>query len=344
MRQASGCYAATRVLHLMATVAVIPVNERTTAPAVRTCYDLMCVAPACGITDFTDGKYVDDRSPRRHRASYLAAQERQAEYLLDMARCSAGTRLLDIGCGYGRILEHAERRGARATGITVSLPQVKEDRARGLDVHLCDYRQLLTNPAVKSSGSGDDGLFDAIIANGSLEHFVQVDDAAAGRDDAIYREMFAICRKLLADGGRLVTTAIHFSRTQQFDPVEIMKGPDAHSPRSPKFQYAMLVDCFGGWYPEPGQLERCARGNFRLIEEEDGTHDYYLTSEYWFRRFAGSLVYDPRVWWATVRQFWQHPRAAWRFLRLQIWDQSWAWQFRPPAPMRLLRQTWEGVD
>jgi hypothetical protein len=27
-------------------------------------------------------------------------------------------------------------------------------------------------------------------------------------------------------------------------------------------------------------------------------------------------------------------------LRLQLWDQSWAWQFRPPAPLRLLRQTW----
>ena len=86
------------------------------------------MAPACGLTDFTDGKYVDDRNDR---AAYLAAQERQAEYLLDQVHCGPGTRLLDIGCGYGRILEHAARRGARAVGITISPPQVAADCAGG---------------------------------------------------------------------------------------------------------------------------------------------------------------------------------------------------------------------
>ncbi len=102
-------------------VATAPTTERGTAPAVRTCYDLLTVVPACGVTDLTDGKYVDDRNDR---AAYLAAQERQAEYLLDQVRCGPGTRLLDIGCGYGRILEHAGRRGAQAIGITISPPQV----------------------------------------------------------------------------------------------------------------------------------------------------------------------------------------------------------------------------
>jgi cyclopropane fatty-acyl-phospholipid synthase-like methyltransferase len=85
----------------------------------------------CGITDLTDGKYVDDRNDP---AAYVAAQERQAEYLLDQVRCGRGTRLLDIGCGYGRILQHAERRGAHAVGITISPPQVAADRAHGLEV------------------------------------------------------------------------------------------------------------------------------------------------------------------------------------------------------------------
>src|SRR5205809_7144669 len=100
----------------MASVATPPTTERVTAPAVRTCYDLLTVVPACGLTDLTDGKYVDDRNDR---SSYLAAQERQAEYLLDQVHCGPGTRLLDIGCGYGRSLEHAARRRADAVGITI---------------------------------------------------------------------------------------------------------------------------------------------------------------------------------------------------------------------------------
>ena len=39
------------------------------------------------MTDLTDGKYVDDRNDR---AAYLAAQERQAEYLLDQVALRAG--------------------------------------------------------------------------------------------------------------------------------------------------------------------------------------------------------------------------------------------------------------
>jgi cyclopropane fatty-acyl-phospholipid synthase-like methyltransferase len=310
----------------------MPTTERGTAPVVRTCYDLLTVLPACGITDLTDGKYVADRNDR---GGYLAAQERQAEYLLDQARCSRGTRLLDIGCGYGRILAHAARRGAEAVGITISPPQVAYGRSHGYVVHELNYRNVF-----QGTGQSWEHSFDAIVANGSLEHFVQAADAAAGRADEIYAEMFAICRRLLVDGGRFVTTAIHFREAGQFDPAEILRGPHAHSRRSANYQFALLVERFGGWYPEPGQLQRCAASHFELIEEEDGTHDYHLTSEYWLRRCQQKLAYDPRVWWAVARQFWQRPGAAWEMLRMQLWDQTWAWQFRAPAPMRLLRQTW----
>ena len=157
------------------------------------------------MTDFTDGKYVDDRNDR---AAYLAAQERQAEYLLDQVRCGPGTRLLDIGCGYGRILEQAlaARRSAdrhhdfAAAGGGLSSP-------RAWTSSELNYRNIFRLRWPRLSGNT---RFDAIVANGSLEHFVQAADAAAGRADEIYEELFAICRRLLVDGGRFVTTAIHF--------------------------------------------------------------------------------------------------------------------------------------
>jgi cyclopropane-fatty-acyl-phospholipid synthase len=322
----------------MATVAALPTAEQGTAPTVRTCYDLLTVATACGITDFTDGKYLDDRNDR---AAYLAAQERQAEYLLDQVRCTAGTRLLDIGCGYGRILQQAARRGAHAIGISISPPQVASNRSRGLDARELDYRDIFRQGAGTDSGHAAwEHAFDAVVANGSLEHFVQIDDALAGQADEVYREMFAICHRLLAAGGRFVTTAIHFREVNQFKAAEIARGHEAHPRGSAEYQYAMLAEAFGGWYPEPGQLERCAGGKFTLIAEEDGTHDYHLTSEYWQRQFFRSLATRPTVWWALAKQLIREPAGAWQMFRLQVIDQSWPWQFRPPAPMQLLRQTW----
>jgi cyclopropane fatty-acyl-phospholipid synthase-like methyltransferase len=327
----------------------MPAVVRSNSPTVRLCYDLLDIAPLCGVTDLTDGKYLDDRNDR---SAYLAAQARQAEYLLDQALCERGTRLLDIGCGYGRILEHAEWRGATAIGITVSPQQVARCRARGLAVYELDYRNIFRNVgwALPTNASPSDVVggahptwehaFDAIIANGSLEHFVQVGDAAAGKTDAIYEEMFTICRRLLVTNGLLVTTAIHFRDVAQFDPVEILRGSRAHPPGSSMYQYATLVETFGGWYPEPGQLERCAGSCFELVEEGDGTHDYHLTSEYWLRRLTQSLATSPRVWWAVLNKWSSHPRATWQMLRSHLWDKAWYWQFRPPAPMRLLRQTW----
>jgi cyclopropane-fatty-acyl-phospholipid synthase len=316
----------------MAIVAAKPIMERVTAPTVRRCYDLLDIAPLCGVTDLTDGKYIDDRNDR---TAYLKAQQRQAEYLLDQANCGAGTRLLDIGCGYGRILEHAARRGAQPTGITVSPQQAANCCARGLDVHELNYRNIFHR--------ADDSwecAFVAIIANGSLEHFVQVDDAAAGRTDEIYEEMFAICRRLLTDGGRFVTTAIHFREWGQFDPVDIVRGSSAHRRGGPEYQFALLTETFGGWYPEPGQLANCAAEYFDLIEEEDGTLDYHRTSEFWLGRMKQSLATSPRVWWAVAGKWRRYPRATWAMLRSHLWDQAWYWQFRAPAPMRLLRQTW----
>ena len=126
--------------------------------------------------------------------------------------------------------------------------------------------------------------FDAIIANGSLEHFVQAADAAAGRADAIYEDMFAICRRLLVEVADSSLPPFTFAKRGPVRSTEILRGSLAHPRGSVEFQFATLVETFGGWYPEPGQLEHCADSHFELVEEDDGTHDYRLTSEYWLRQ------------------------------------------------------------
>lgn len=225
------------------------------APTVRRCYDVLDLCRGCGIIDFTDGKYIDSCNDR---TGYLPAQRRQAAYLLDQIDCRRGSRLLDIGCGYGRILQAATARGAVATGLTISPPQVANCRKRGLDVRLCNYRELFARGEYDSW----EHAFDGIIANGSLEHFVQREDAAAGRDDAMYTEFFEICHRLLRPGGYLATTAIHMRRAGQWNAADLLGEPSRWPKGSEHFHLADVLHNFGGCIPSRGSSNVAPRGVF----------------------------------------------------------------------------------
>lgn len=296
------------------------------------CYDLLNLAVSAGIRDFTDGMYLGDPT-----TPYEEAQQNQAEHLLDLAGGERGTRLLEIGCGYGRILESAQWRGVEAMGISISRPQVKYCRAHGWDARLLDYRDLPDHLL---------GQFDCLIANGSLEHFVQPADAAAGRSDDIYRELFGICHRLLdsdSSGGRLVTTAIHFGSVK-IDPQAMLGSPNRFRRGSNEHHYSLLVHGFGGYYPHAGQLERCAAAYFDLVSEEDGTEDYHLTAEGWLKGLQRALWTNPRFLAGVFRKLLQHPQQAWTLLDCLLVAQSWNWQFRgSDPPMRLYRHTWQRV-
>jgi cyclopropane fatty-acyl-phospholipid synthase-like methyltransferase len=303
---------------------------RTEARVVA-CYSMLdAIMTASGFDDLTEGIYEGD--PAR---SYEAAQARKATVLLDKARCAPGSRILDIGCGYGRILKAATARGATATGITVCPNQLRRTRRAGLDVRLENYKNL---------GPEWDGQFDAVIANGSLEHFAQPADAVAGRDSEIYRHLFATVHRVLSSGaspGRLVTTAIHVpART---DPSDWLRPPSDFPRGSAGFHFARLTRAFGGWYPVPGQLESCAKGYFTLAEEEDGTEDYRLTSEAWLvgvrRRLRSARGVG--TWLGALLRAARRPVHGAQFYLCELSSESWNWQFRGnPPPTRLLRQTW----
>jgi cyclopropane fatty-acyl-phospholipid synthase-like methyltransferase len=324
--------AANRVSSYFASVDGTPRPSSETSSRVIACYSIVDrFMRACGFPDLTEGMYEGD--PAR---PYQEAQARQAAVLLNRASCTAGKRLLDIGCGYGRILRTATERGAAAIGITVSPEQARCDRQGGLDVRLLDYRRL---------GHSWNASFDAVIANGSIEHFAQPEDAVAGCDDAIYRELFAIVHGLLRPDsvpGRFVTTVIHFRRRP--DPADLLRPPSACARGSDAFHWSRLAHSLGGWYPVPGQLQRCARGYFELIDEEDGTEDYRLTSEAWLQGVRSKLRSPDGlgVWLRALPVVLTRPLHLLGMLRCFLGSESWNWQFRgaePPA--LLLRQTWQ---
>lgn len=304
-----------------------------TSPTVVSCYDLLdLVFPVCGLTDLTDGMYHGDPS-----VSYQQAQRNQAEWLLDQVKCSANSRLLDVGCGYGRLLEAARQRGAQALGLTVSPRQVASCRQRGLDARLLDYREL--------DGSWD-GEFDCIVANGSMEHFVQPRDAALGWQEMVYRQLFQDCHRLLdpaSPSGRMVATVIHFHRFRP-DPQDLLKLPCRFPMLSDRFHLALLERVMGGYYPSNDQLVRCASPHFDLVGQVDGTEDYRRTSEEWLRCVRRSFISwktAPRLLKRLVPRLLHRPLHT-SFAISLLFTASWQWQFRgADPPMRLLRLVWQ---
>ncbi|MCG6878116.1 MAG: class I SAM-dependent methyltransferase [Deltaproteobacteria bacterium] len=287
--------------------------------------------PACGLFDLTEGIYHGNSETPLEQA-----QANQHEYLMDEVQCGPGRRVLDIGCGYGTLLERIQQRGAEAVGVTLSAKQAKHCRRRKLKTYVLDYRAI---------PSGWNRTFDGVIANGSIEHFVQPTDVVAGKADEVYRHLFATVHRLIDPNSaarRFVTTTLHVIR-KPADPRNLLKSPFAFSSGSDNFHWAVLERGWGGYYPEVGQLRRCAEGYFDLIQEVDGTADYRLTSEEWLRKVRRALR-SPRVVKIILRSLpvlTHSPRQFSTLLLGFLVSKSWNWQFEPPKPpTQLLRQTW----
>lgn len=307
-------------------------NVRTSQKTTVNCYAFFeSVFPTCGFLDYSEGMYLDDPN-----TPYEQAQQNQLNYLLDEVECEKGTRILELGCGNGTLLENIKKRGADGIGVTISPDQVKRCRTMGLDVRLLDYKDI------------DDEWthqFDAVIANGPIEHFVQPSDAVNHRADAIYRQLFDICHRMIDPNSgirKFVNTTIHFIRRP--DPAHLLRSPFSFRPFSDSFHYAFLERSFGGYYPMLGQLEACAKPHFELTKTVDGTYDYHLTSEEWLRRIQRdlrSVKRFPAVFARSLPFLFKHPKQAATMLTCMLLTQSWNWQFRSAnPPTKLLRQTW----
>ncbi|MGI8645715.1 MAG: class I SAM-dependent methyltransferase [Nocardioides sp.] len=128
------------------------------------------------------------------------AQTRKIERLLDDTHVGPGTRLLEIGTGWGELAIRAARRGATVRSVTLSIEQQAFARERvaaaaadgefdagQVSIELCDYRQV-----------ADPRGFDVICSIEMIE--------AVGYD--YWQEYFRTIDGLLAPGGRVGIQAI----------------------------------------------------------------------------------------------------------------------------------------
>src|SRR5437588_79458 len=90
------------------------------------------------LADFSGAKYDGDFS-----LSLEEAQRRKHEYVAEQIDIGPGRRVLDIGCGWGPLLNFIRNTGGTGVGVTLSSAQVAACRRHGLDVHLYDAREVI---------------------------------------------------------------------------------------------------------------------------------------------------------------------------------------------------------
>jgi cyclopropane-fatty-acyl-phospholipid synthase len=125
--------------------------------------------------------------------STLAAQHRKIDRILDNAGVGAGTRVLEIGTGWGELAIRAAARGAVVRSVTLSSEQqaLAHDRvaaaghADRVQIDLLDYRAVT-------------GEYDAIVSVEMIE--------AVGHE--YWETYFRTIDSLLAPGGKAVIQAI----------------------------------------------------------------------------------------------------------------------------------------
>lgn len=121
------------------------------------------------------------------------AQHRKIDRLLDISGIGTGSRVLEIGTGWGELALRAAVRGAHVQSVTLSAQQQQLAQRRIADagltdrvnITLCDYRDVT-------------GRYDAVVSVEMIE--------AVGRD--FWSTYFRTLERLVAPGGRVAIQAI----------------------------------------------------------------------------------------------------------------------------------------
>jgi len=190
------------------------------------------------------------------------AQQAKYRQTISFSGAEAGDSVLEIGCGWGGLAEHAATRGIRVQGVTVSREQLVHARERlskaGLasmvELELRDYRDI-------------DGQYDHIVSIEMLE--------AVG--ERYWQTYFQKLNALLTPGGSaaIQTIVIDDAHFEQY-----RSGTDFIQ------QYIFP----GGMLPSPAKLQHLAAANgFRIERSEYFGPDYAETLRRWRNKFEENL-------------------------------------------------------
>jgi len=211
------------------------------------------------------------------------AQKNKLKRIADYGHVKNGHNVLDIGCGWGGMLNYCiDVRGAStATGLTLSQAQY-------------DYIHHLSNSSISVKLSSwaefeKKEKFDSIISIGAMEHFSSLEDFKKGKQQDVYRNFFQCCSDFSTNDAHLgLQTIVTF------------KKPD--SLQSMKDTHYLLKHVFpGSVLPGINDLHAAMLGIYEPVELKTIGFDYARTVLEWKNRLILNKekiikLYGEKLW------------------------------------------------
>ncbi|SDR22324.1 class I SAM-dependent methyltransferase [Thermostaphylospora chromogena] len=218
-----------------------------------------------GPTMMYSGGYWEDGEDLR--AAHDIAQERKIDVFAELGRAKGAARVLDIGSGWGTLLNRLTTvHGVEhAVGVTLSRTQA-------------DHTASLGNPRIEVRVESwedhhTDRPYDAAFCVNALEHFVLASLPPRERIKR-FQAFFDKCHSLLRPGGRLV---LH---------VMTVERPPLRRELIDDLKFLQREEFAGCYIPHLHELAATCEGSFEVIEIRNEREAFSRACRVWLQNLA----------------------------------------------------------
>ncbi len=226
------------------------------------------------------GAYSCARFDGDYSMTTEAAQLKKYQFIIDGCKIKKGSKVLDIGCGWGAFVDYLTGLGVNAYGVVLAKGQADACIKNGLNVKHMDSKDITPETF---------GMFDAVTAMGSPEHLCSVEEYKEGKQGEIYKKYFKQISDLLPIGGRFYCQAMVFGPNMvKFEDISFNKTDLSKKEFTDEELMDIICRVFpGSWLPygKEGLIEPASE-HFKVISIDSGRLDYIETIHRWTAAFT----------------------------------------------------------
>jgi len=207
------------------------------------------------------------------------AQLKKHKFIVDGCKIKKGTKVLDIGCGWGAFIDYLNKLGAETYGVVLAKGQADACIKNGLNVKHMDSKDITQETF---------GKFDVVTAMGSPEHLCSIEQYKAGQQEEVYKTYFKQVSDLLPVSGRFYCQTMVFGPNMvKFEEIPFGKTDIYKKEFTDEELMDILCQVFpGSWLPygKEGIIEPALK-HFKVISIDSGRLDYIETIKRWSEAF-----------------------------------------------------------
>ncbi|MFZ4412361.1 MAG: SAM-dependent methyltransferase [Bacteroidales bacterium] len=226
------------------------------------------------------GAYSCARFDGDYSLSIEEAQIKKHQFIVDWCNIKKGTKVLDMGCGWGAFIDYLNNLGADTYGVVLAKGQSEACIKNGLNVKHMDSKDITPETF---------GKFDVVTAMGSPEHLCSVEQYKAGQQEEIYKTYMKQVADLLPIGGRFYCQTMVFGPNMvKFEDIKFNKTNIWKKEFTDEELIDIICQVFpGSWLPygKEGLIEPASK-YFKVISIDSGRLDYIETINKWTAAFT----------------------------------------------------------